>query len=139
MRIAAIKARFYGLYEWGEGWVSADKEKAWRDFFLGVNRNRSFTHWGYLPGDTASDGGNLVCVSGSAYVHPMDMTCVIHTNVFSRRFVDGDWEEYYPELEEFMEVARCAAKACGGSVVFSEKSVCDLADPQFKEELDDGE
>ena len=131
MRIAAMKVLFSGIYDWGTGWVSSEKEEAWKDWFENLGSTVDPSFWSYFDSDGFVRGKYLVCSSGSVYLHPREMSCVTHANVVTKEKVDGRWMETFPELEELKEILAGAANACGGIVEFSDIAVGDIEDPVF--------
>ena len=116
MRAIAFKVRFSGLYEWGGGWISGSKAEAWNSWFENLNSTVKPSHWGYYRRDGGVVSQHLVCASGSAFLHPLEMSCVMQNSVISRKYVNG------------------AANACGGIVEFSDITFGELPMPMFSRE-----
>ena len=131
MRAIAFKVRFAGLYEWGGGWISGSKAEAWNSWFENLDSAVKPSHWGYCRRDSGVVSQHLVCASGSVYLHPLEMSCVMQNSVISRKYVNGEWVEIYPEVEELKEILTGAANACGGIVEFSDITFGELPTPKF--------
>ena len=131
MRAAVFKARFYGIYEWGRGWMSIEKQEAWDSWFGNLKSTMNPSFWSYFDSESFTRAKYLVCSSGSVYLHPMDVSCIIHTSTVTKKLVNGVWKETFPELDELKEILTGVANACGGGVEFSDVTVGDLPDPKF--------
>ena len=132
MRVVALKAEFSGLYEWGVGWLSEEKNKAWDAWFENLTSNMHPSHWEYFVRDHGGLASqNLVCINGCVFLHPMGITCVLHPTIITKKNVDGSWIDVVPEIDELKEILKGAAKACGGDVKFSEVVDCYIDDPKF--------
>ena len=83
------------------------------------------------PFDYSIGSQHLVCASGSVYLHPLETSCVMQNSIISRKYVNGEWVEVFPEAEELMEILTGAANACGGIVEFSDITFGELPMPRF--------
>lgn len=133
MRVLAFRASFDGLYEWGRGWISHEKAEAWRKYFLGLE---GYTFWD-IHCNSRKDTMYLVGNGCSVYLHPMDITAVAHKMGKTSHFEDGKEVEDFMDIDELKEILAGAAKACGGTVRFSEIVTSEIPTPMYKERQDD--
>lgn len=133
MKAIAIKVRFYGLYEWGKGWVSGDIAQRWRDYFGSLNTAKDVCFWRYFEcEESCGKVGYLVSTGGSIYLHPMQCDYIGSKIGSSYRFDAGKQVEIFPDIDELKEILIGAAKACGGRVEFSEVSIADIPTPKWE-------
>lgn len=128
-----MKARFTGLYAWGQGWLSGRIAETWNDYFRNLDKIVKPSFWSYFERkNTFSTSQHLVGTSGSVFLHPMDLSYVGHSNLVSTRINDrGIEEEIFPEIDELKEILTGAANACGGIVEFSNISAVEMAEPSY--------
>ena len=94
-----------GLYQWGQGWLSAELRNKWYEYWRSIEG----CYWHNIPSDFSGFSDLLVCSSCSIYLHPMGFTAVLETQGRSTRYVDGQEVEYIPQFEELCDLmAKCA-------------------------------
>lgn len=133
MKAIAIRARFFGLYEWGRGWVSNEIAQKWRDYFSSLNTADKVCFWSYFEREESYGKiSYLVSTGGGIYLHPMQCDYIGSKFGESYRFDAGKRVEILPDIDELKEILIGAAKACGGLVEFSEVAVVDIPVPEWE-------
>ena len=132
MKIVIAQARFSGLYEWGVGWLSAEKKEAWEKYFRELGDKSAF--WSHFEtGEGSLASRYLVSTDGCVYLHPLDIDIVLHSDIESLVILpDGRTSETFPLLEDLKNILSEAANVCGGKAEFSDISVLEASIPRYK-------
>lgn len=120
MRVIKAKIHFTGLYEWGRGWVNADKRdkynKYWRDIFTKTDS----IFWSYHEKEASR---YLVTVGGCIYLHPLRTSFILELLTSCRTFnPDGTERKEYPAIDELKGILNemCEYCGCGYSIEYAE-------------------
>lgn len=116
-----IRGEFYGIYEWGRGYVFAEMKEKW-DYFWNVKLSERWPgFWKYVKGNEYGEAGSLVSVNEAIYLHPMTFNAVLATNngnAIRMLPEDGYKNEYHSsfasEIYELNELCKECAEYCGG-------------------------
>lgn len=135
MRAVGMRARFTGLYEWGQGWLSLDIRDKWNRYFrsaVNVVGRHSFWHYTERDDGLLDPCRYLVSAGGSVYLHPMDVKYCGTREGVSFKYEGGRHVETVPEIDELKEILIGAAEACGGLVEFTELSFSEIPEPKWE-------
>ena len=122
---------FKGLYEWGRGWVSAEKKAKWDYWWENEFPEMWTTFWRYLGGEDG-ECGRLVATSEAVYLHPMAIYgTVVEGGCSCGCYIDGQKYKYvfYDELCELNKICKAVAEYCGGDFVMDTTKEFTIEEP----------
>lgn len=122
MKIFAVNVRgeFRGLYEWGIGFVSAEKMRKWDEFW----QERYSSRWGwwrYIRPKGIGECGHLISTTNNIYLHPMNFSTVLVDTggccCVGLKEIDGETREvayhFSTELKALEDACKECAEYCG--------------------------
>ena len=130
---------FKGLYEWGRGWMSAEKSSKWNYWWKYEFPHMDVCYWrNYIPGNGFGECGRLVSTSEAVYMHPMAIYGTFVEGGLSKGcYINGVDYRYvfYDELQELTNICKAVAEYCGGDFVMDTTREFTIEEPDERFDL----